>query len=203
MMKLLFASLFVFICLGSISCKKTNNESEQAVTTENTVPETQQDSAKKSVDDRGFIVSTGQEAPDFDIEYLDGRTVKLSELKGKLVMLQFTASWCGVCRKEMPYIENDIWNKHKDNPNFALIGIDLKEDKATTEKFAKTINVTYPLTLDTDGSKFALFTSPKSGVTRNIIIDKDGKIVLLTRLFEMEEFNSMVKFIDNYLEKNF
>ncbi|MDL2310330.1 TlpA family protein disulfide reductase, partial [Parabacteroides sp. OttesenSCG-928-B22] len=123
--------------------------------------------------------------------------------KGKLVMIQFTASWCGVCRKEMPYIETEIWQKHKDNPNFALIGIDLKEDEATTTKFAADMKVTYPLTLDRDGAKFALFTEPKAGVTRNIIIDKEGKIVLLTRLFEMEEFNAMVAFIDNYLETNF
>jgi len=44
-------------------------------------------------------------------------------------MLQFTASWCSVCRKEMPHIENEIWQKHKSDSNFALYGIDLKEDK--------------------------------------------------------------------------
>ena len=63
------------------------------------------------------------------------------------------------------------------------------------------MKVTYPLTLDTAGTKFGLFCGPDAGVTRNIIIDKDGKIVLLTRLFEEAEFNGMVKFINEELKK--
>lgn len=55
-------------------------------------------------------------------------------------MLQFTASWCGVCRKEMPFIEKDIWLKHKDNSHFALIGIDLQESREQTIQFAKDLN---------------------------------------------------------------
>jgi len=152
------------------------------------------------VDSRGYIVSVGQQAPDFTIEYLDGKKVALSSLRGKVVMIQFTASWCGVCRQEMPFIERDIWQKHKNNPNFALIGIDLRESAEVTKKFAEDIKVTYPLTLDIDGSRFALFCDPKAGVTRNIIIDKTGKMVMLTRLFEMEEFHEMVTLIDTLLK---
>ena len=201
MKKIILFSL-VAICIGSVSCKKTGSTTESAVAEE--VEKSVVDPVAEAVaDDRGYIVKVGDQAPDFTIEYLDGTTKKVSELKGKLVMLQFTASWCGVCRKEMPFIENDIWSKYKSNPNFALIGIDLKEDKETTAKFAETMKVTYPLTLDVDGSRFAAYTAPKAGVTRNIIIDKDGKIVLLTRLFETEEFNSMVKFIDDYMESQF
>lgn len=200
-MKRIISLLLIVITCCSVSCKKSANSTETTITeTETTAANPQEEVIN---DDRGYTVKVGDQAPDFIIEYLDGSTKKLSELKGKLVMLQFTASWCGVCRKEMPYIEKDIWSKHKNNPNFALIGIDLKEDKETTAKFAETMKITYPLTLDTDGSRFALYTEPKAGVTRNIIIDKDGKIIMLTRLFEMEEFNSMVNFIDDYLSKNF
>ena len=78
-------------------------------------------------DAAGYIVKVGDTAPDFEMKLTDGRKVKLSELKGKVVMLQFTASWCGVCRKEMPFIEKDIWQKHKDNASFALYGIDRDE----------------------------------------------------------------------------
>lgn len=72
----------------------------------------------------------------------------LSSLRGKVVMLQFTASWCGVCRKEMPFIEKDIWLKHKDNADFALIGIDRDEPLEKVLAFAKSTGVTYSLGLD-------------------------------------------------------
>jgi len=78
-------------------------------------------------DDRGYIVKVGDAAPDFSMKLTDGKTVRISELKGKVIMLQFTASWCSVCRKEMPFIESDIWQKHKTNPNFALLAIDRDE----------------------------------------------------------------------------
>jgi len=151
-------------------------------------------------DERGYIVKVGQQAPDFTIEYLDGKKVPLSSLRGKVIMLQFTASWCSVCRQEMPHIEKDIWQKHKNNPNFVLLGIDLKESAEITAKFASDIKVTYPITLDVDGSRFALFCDPKAGVTRNIIIDKTGKMVMLTRLFDEKEFNEMVTLINTLLK---
>ena len=115
-------------------------------------------------------------------------------------MLQFTASWCGVCRKEMPFIEKDIWLKHKDNPKFALIGIDLKESREKTMQFAKDLKVTYPLTLDPEGKAFYSFAEQDAGVTRNVIIDPEGKIVMMTRLYDPAEFERMCRFIDQLLK---
>lgn len=115
-------------------------------------------------------------------------------------MLQFTASWCGVCRKEMPYIESDIWLKNKNRKDFALFAIDYKETKEKAIEFADKIGITYPMTLDLDGKIFDLFCSKGAGVTRNIIIDRKGKIIMLTRLFDMDEFNKMREVIENELK---
>jgi peroxiredoxin len=142
-------------------------------------------------DDYGYIVELGQTVPEFEIKLPNGTTTDISELRGKIVMLQFTASWCGVCRKEIPHIEKEIWQKHKDNSDFALYGIDLKEPAEKVIEFQKETDVTYPIALDLDGSIFYTFAEQGAGVTRNVIIDKKGKIVFMTRLFKEEEFEEM------------
>jgi len=150
--------------------------------------------------DYGYIVKIGQQVPDFLTTTTDGTTIKMSDLKGKIVMLQFTASWCGVCRKEMPHIETDIWQKYRDNPNFALYGVDLDEPVRKVKDFAKQIPVTYPMLLDPKGRIFGKFAEKEAGVTRNVIIDKTGKIVYMTRLYKEEEFQEMKKVIAEHLK---
>ena len=153
-------------------------------------------------DSVGYLVKVGDMAPDFEMELTDGQKVKLSSLRGKTVMLQFTASWCGVCRKEMPFIEKDIWQKHKDNQAFALYGIDRDEPVETVKAFAEKTGVTYPLALDPGADIFAKYAVREAGITRNVLIDKDGKIVMLTRLYNEEEFASLCKKIDEMLGAN-
>ena len=145
-------------------------------------------------------VKIGDIAPDFTIQFLDGTKQKLSQHRGKVIMLQFTASWCSVCRKEMPFIEKEIYQVLKSDDNFLLIGIDLKEDKATIEKFKKATGITYPIAFDTDGKIFELYAEAEAGVTRNVIIDKDGKVAFLTRLYDREEFDAMKSKINELLE---
>ena len=148
----------------------------------------------------GYIVKQGEMVPEIEFELTDGTTIKTSDLKGKVVMLQFTASWCGVCRSEMPHIEKDIWLKHKDNQNFALLGVDMDEPLDKVKKFAEDMKITYPLALDPGAEIFYTFAAKGAGVTRNIIIGKDGKIAYLTRLFNKEEFDEMIEVIDLLLK---
>lgn len=147
-----------------------------------------------------YLVRVGDIAPDFTIAEAGGKSYKLSDLKGKVVMLQFTASWCSVCRKEMPFIENEIWLPGK-KEGLMVIGIDRDEPLETVLKFKKDIAVTYPIALDPGAVYFSLFAEKEAGVTRNIIIDRTGKIIFLTRLFEREEFDKMKKVIFAELEK--
>ncbi len=107
-------------------------------------------------------------------------------------MLQFTASWCGVCRKEMPFIESDIWQVYKDK-GLVLIGIDRGEPVEKVVDFAKIMKITYPLALDEKSEIFTKFADKAAGVTRNILIDRNGKIVFLTRLYDTAEFEALKK----------
>ena len=68
--------------------------------------------------DYGYVVKMGDQMPAFSTMLINGKSLSNADFKGKVVMLQFTASWCSVCRKEMPFIERDIWQKQKNNKNF-------------------------------------------------------------------------------------
>jgi peroxiredoxin len=151
-------------------------------------------------DNRGYKVNVGENVPEFSFNLLDGTTVSNETIKGKVTVLQFTASWCGVCRKEMPHLEKEVWQRFK-NQDFNLIGIDLEETVEKTQEFIKETGVTYPIGIDTDRSIFEKFTLPKAGVTRNIVIDREGKIIFLSRLFDLKEFNAMIEVIEKEVNK--
>ncbi|MDA9898234.1 TlpA family protein disulfide reductase [Flavobacteriales bacterium] len=151
-------------------------------------------------DNRGYKVKVGEQCPNFNLTLLDGKTISTDSLLGKVSVIQFTASWCGVCRKEMPHLEKEVWQEFK-NEDFILLGVDLKETPEKTKTFIDEMKVTYPIALDTNGYVFEQFTLPKAGVTRNIVLDREGKIIFLTRLFDKKEFNQMIEVIRFELEK--
>jgi peroxiredoxin len=188
--------LLAALVVAFASCQSNGKKSEdKAVESKVAIVE----AGTHAPDSVGYIVRVGDIAPEMEFELTDGQKVKLSDLRGKVVMLQFTASWCGVCRKEMPFIESEIWQKHKENPNFALYGIDRDEPIETVKAFAEKTGVTYPLALDPGADLFAKYAERKAGITRNVLVDKEGKIVMLTRLYNEEEFASLCKKIDEML----
>ena len=187
---LLFAmgTLIFTACGGTTAPSETTQEGD-TITTDTIVYE------------HDYLVKVGDMAPDFSLHMTDGTTFTLSEQRGKVVMLQFTASWCGVCRKEMPHIESEIWQRHKDNENFVLVGVDREETKEIVDAYTQKVGTTYPMALDTAANAFASYALRQSGITRNVLIDRDGKIVKLTRLYNEEEFSGLVKAIDSLLVK--
>lgn len=147
-------------------------------------------SQQKTVYRDDYLVKVGDMAPDFVINEAGGKSYKLSDLRGKVVMLQFTASWCSVCRQEMPFIEKEIWVPGKPS-GLNVIGIDRDEPIDKVKKFKSDMKITYPLALDPGADIFGLYALKEAGVTRNVIIDRSGRIIFLTRLFNREEFDRM------------
>ena len=187
------------LAVSLLACSGQKKGAEAAESVSDTV-KVATEAMSAQADSTGYIVRIGEIAPDFTITLTDGKQVTLSSLRGKVVMLQFTASWCGVCRKEMPFIEKDIWLKHKDNADFALIGIDRDEPLEKVLAFAKSTGVTYSLGLDPGADIFAKYALRDAGITRNVLIDREGKIVKLTRLYNEEEFASLVQQINEMLK---
>lgn len=185
---LLFAmGALIFTACGDTTAPSETTQEGDTITTDTIVYE------------HDYLVKVGDVAPDFSLPMTDGTTFTLSEQRGKVVMLQFTASWCGVCRKEMPHIESEIWQRHKDNANFVLVGVDREETKDVVDAYTQKVGTTYPMALDTAANAFASYALRQSGITRNVLIDRDGKIVKLTRLYNEAEFSGLVQAIDSLL----
>ena len=156
--------------------------------------------AQKAADSRGYLVKVGDQAPDdFTLALSDGSTTSLKDLRGKVVVLQFTASWCSVCRREMPHLEREVWQKNK-GKRFMLIGVDRDEPLDTVIAFRSKMHISYPLALDPGAEIFGRFAEKDAGVTRNVVIDRNGKIVFLTRLYDEKEFAEMLAVIEQQLK---
>lgn len=188
----------IMACGGKGANPAADNSNDSAATHEDDCASTTTDTI---VYEHDYIVKVGDTAPDFSLPMTDGSTFTLSEQRGKVVMLQFTASWCGICRKEMPHIEREIWQRHKDNADFVLVGVDREETKEEVETYIQKLGTTYPMVLDTAANAFSSYALRQSGITRNVLIDRDGKIVKLTRRFEETEFKELVQTIDSLLIK--
>ncbi len=178
--------------LASCGDKKPAEQESAQPVVENTV-------AEPTVYENEYIVKVGDVAPDFTLQMTDGSTFTLSEQRGKVVMLQFTAGWCGICRDEMPHIEREIWLPNKENKDFVLVGIDREEALEDILPFIEGVGTTYPIAMDTNADVFAQYALRESGITRNVLIDREGKIVMLTRKFKEDEFAALVEKINGML----
>lgn len=114
-------------------------------------------------------------APEFTLPDLDGKPVTLSNLKGKVVVLNFWATWCGPCRAEMPEFQR-YFNSHKEE--FYLLAINCSEPQGKVNAFCKEFGYTFPVLLDEDGAIQKLYGIQAYPTT--FVIDPSG-IVLSVR----------------------
>lgn len=117
-------------------------------------------------------IGIGKTAPDFELKDLSGKDVKLSDFRGKNVVLNFWASWCPPCREEMPEFQK-IYSENQDN--LVVIGVNLQESRENAESFVKRLGITFPILLDPNAQvkdMYNVFTQPVT-----YFIDANGKIV--------------------------
>lgn len=148
--------------------------------------------------DDATLVKEGQAAPDFSITLEDGSVKKLSDMKGKVVWVNFFATWCPPCRKELPHLEKEVYKKFK-GQKFEVLVIGREHDWATVNKFKADNNYVLPFYPDPKREIFAKYA--KQNIPRNFIIDKDGKIAVSSIGFNEEEFEKIIGKVEDLLKE--
>lgn len=149
MKKKIFALLLIAAMIGIAVTNfvKTKVAEEQKVDMRSTI-----------VEDKLGVKSglaVGELAPDFELETLDGKKVKLSDYKGKKVILNFWATWCPPCKAEIPHMQK-YYEEFAKEDNFEILAVNLtsyKENVKYVKKFIKTYEMTFPVLLDTEGEQ--------------------------------------------------
>lgn len=131
------------------------------------------------------VVFEGGEAPSFTVYDAGGKAVSLDDLKGKVVVVNFWATWCDPCRSEMPSIQY-FYDMFKSHPKFAFVSILYNDDPEKADKLLKDRNYTFPYYLDKNSSASKDYGI--TGVPETYIIDSKG--VLRKKVIGPMEFDS-------------
>lgn len=140
----------------------------------------------------------GDKAPAFKCTTLDGKLIDSKELKGKVIWVNFFATWCPPCRKELPVLQENVYKRYKDNKDFVLVVLGREEDAEKLRKFAKDNNFDLPFASDMDREIFGLYA--KESIPRNVIIDKEGKISIQSIGYKDQEFKKMEEHVAGLLK---
>ncbi|OHD26383.1 MAG: hypothetical protein A2064_04810 [Spirochaetes bacterium GWB1_66_5] len=113
---------------------------------------------------------------EFELQDLKGKYIKLSGLKGKVVFLNFWATWCGPCRTEMPSMQR-LYEQLKDQ-GLEILAVDLQEDKTRVQSFVKELGLTFTVLLDTKGTVGAQYTA--RAIPTTYLLDRQGFVFART-----------------------
>ena len=151
----------------------------------------------KIVEEETTIVKVGNVAPDFTVEMLDGSSLKLSDMKGKVVLVNFWATWCGTCMEEFKEIPEKIVKRFEDKEDFIFVPISRGENRATVQKKMnqlRRVGIVFPVGLDPDKKIYESYAS--LFIPRNFLIDREGKVVFNTVGHRGEEFAALADKIE-------
>jgi thiol-disulfide isomerase/thioredoxin len=132
------------------------------------------------------------QAPNFTLKSLGGKNLKLSEMAGNVVLINFWASWCAPCREEMPLL-NDLHKKYEPL-GFTVLGVNVEEDAKNARDFLKNFPVDFPVLLDNKNQvskKYNVIAMPTT-----VVVDRDGNMRFLHQGYkpgDEEKYRKMVK----------
>ncbi|MBU8893289.1 MAG: TlpA family protein disulfide reductase [Bacteroidales bacterium] len=148
---------------------------------------------------KSTLTEIGQKVPEFSYTTLSNDTININDLEGKVVFMNFFATSCPVCIKELPFIENEIWAKYKDDENFELIVFGREHIAEEMIAFKEKNNYTFNIVPDPERRIYSLFA--EKYIPRNIILNRDGNIIYQATGFTDEEFIKLKEVLETELNE--
>ncbi len=136
-------------------------------------------------------------APDFTLKSNRGKNIKLSELRGQVVLLNFWASWCGPCRQEMPLLEK-LYQRYQPL-GFTLLGINVEEDTRQAKTLLKDVKVSFPILFDNKNSVSERYDI--SAMPSTILVDRDGNMRYLHKGYKAGDEATYRKWVKSLLKE--
>ena len=149
-----------------------------------------------SQSDSTTLVKVGDPAPDFSVALFDGSHLTLSELRGKVVLLNFWATWCPPCRQELTRVQKDLIDRFAGRA-FLFLPVSRGEKRSDVAAFREKTGYTFPMGLDSTRTIYDRYAT--NFIPRNYLIDRDGRIITATIGYSPEEFDELIAAIERAL----
>ena len=189
-MLVILLALIAVVCVALWYADKVEREGKAAAAAEQPADEAAEAAA-------ATLAGEGTEAPDFTVEMIDGSKVALSELRGKVVLLNFWATWCPPCREELSHVQAEILDRFA-GKDFVMLPVSRGERRETVERFIDKTGYTFPVGLDADQSIFRKYAT--NYIPRNFLIGADGRVIYVSVGYDEADFGEMIRKIDEALK---
>ncbi|WP_270089319.1 TlpA family protein disulfide reductase [Sphingobacterium sp. SYP-B4668] len=148
-------------------------------------------------EDKEWKVKLGAVTPNFEWQSKDEKIFTTKDLIGKIVLINFFATWCPPCREELPRVENEIWKRYQSRSDFSLLVFGREENWDKLNPFMIREGYTFPVFPDLKRGVFALFAD--SSIPRNIILNRKGEIIYRSIGYSAVEFQKMLDVLEKEL----
>jgi peroxiredoxin len=148
--------------------------------------------------DASTLTKIGDTAPAFDFSISKTQKANIKDYRGKIVLINFFATWCPPCRLELPRVQKEIWEKYKDNPKFALFIFGREEGWEKVQAFKEKNQYTFFMLPDEGRKIFSLYAT--QSIPRNVVLDEDGKIIYQSIGYSEKDFTELLNVLAGKLK---
>jgi thiol-disulfide isomerase/thioredoxin len=142
----------------------------------------------------------GDPSPPLALPTLAHGDFDLAALRGRVVLVNFWATWCPPCREELPHLRDQVWQRFGPREDFAMISVSREETVEVVTSFLAAHDFGWPFAVDTDRTVYAGFA--EAYIPRNYVIGRDGTILYQGQGYDEEEFAAMVSLIAGALAES-